>query len=125
MELRQLRYFVHIQLAGIEHVRQAFARAHCTPNVALEVDGLALLMDAVRAGIGATVQPGAALARLPPDELSIVPLADRDAQRRNWLVSLSDDELAPAALAARVTLVDVARTLVRLGAWSGATLHDG
>ena len=106
-------------------LERAFARARCTPHVALEVDGLALLMDAVRAGVGATVQPGAALARLPADELSILPLADRDAQRRNWLVSLSDDELPPAALAARVTLTDVARTLVTQGHWPGATLHEG
>lgn len=105
-------------------LERAFARARCTPNIALEVDGLALLMDAVRAGVGATVQPGAALARLPPDELLILPLADRDAQRRNWLVSLSDDELPPAALAARVTLMDVARTLVAQGAWPGASLHE-
>lgn len=105
-------------------VEQAFARADCTPNVALEVDGLALLMDAVRAGVGATVQPGAALARLPADELNLIPLADRDAVRRNWLVSLSDDELPPAALAARVTLMDVARSLVTQGQWPGATLHE-
>ncbi len=105
-------------------LERAFARARCTPQIALEVDGLALLMDAVRAGVGATVQPGAALARLPADELSFLPLADRDAQRRNWLVSLSDDELPPAALAARVTLIDVARTLVTEGHWFGATLHE-
>ncbi len=105
-------------------VARAFARARCKPDIALEVDGLALLMDAVRAGVGATVQPGAALARLPEGELSIVAIADRDALRRNWLVSLSDDELPPAALAARVTLMDVARTLVAAGAWPGASLHE-
>lgn len=105
-------------------LERAFTRARCTPNVALEVDGLALLMDAVRAGVGATVQPGAALARLPADELAIVPVADRDARRRNWLVSLSDDELPPAALAARVTLMDVARALVAAGRWPGASLHE-
>jgi LysR family tcuABC transcriptional regulator len=37
------------------------------PQVALEIDGLAVLMDAVRAGLGATVQPGAVAVRVPPE----------------------------------------------------------
>ena len=42
----------------------------------------------------------------------------------NLLASLCDDELAPAALAARVVLRDVAAALVAAGQWPGATLHD-
>ena len=42
----------------------AFARVRVAPRVVAEIDGLALLMDAVRAGRGATIQPGAATARL-------------------------------------------------------------
>jgi LysR family tcuABC transcriptional regulator len=42
--------------------------------------------------------------------------------RPNQLVSLSDDELSPAGLAARVVLADVARSLVTSGQWTGATL---
>jgi LysR family tcuABC transcriptional regulator len=38
------------------------------------------------------------------------------------LVSLSDDELSPAALATRVVIADIARTLVRDGLWAGARL---
>ncbi len=44
----------------------AFARARIAPRIVAEVDGLALLMDAVRAGHGATIQPGAATARQRP-----------------------------------------------------------
>ena len=88
-----------------------------------EVDGLTLLMDAVRAGLGATIQPGAATARLPAGAVRSVLLADALTARRNLLASLSDDELSPAALAARVVLADVARTLVRDGRWAGASLH--
>ncbi len=51
-------------------------------------------------------------------------IADAHVGRRNLLASLSDDELSPAALAARVVLADVARTLVREGHWAGATLHE-
>jgi LysR family tcuABC transcriptional regulator len=103
----------------------AFARARCTPRIVAEVDGLAMLMDAVRAGHGATLQPGAALARAAAPgetELRLLPVTDRHARRANLLASLSDDELSPPALAARVVLADVARTLVREGRWAGATL---
>ena len=104
-------------------VNAAFAQARCEPQVVLEVDGLAVLMDAVRAGIGATVQPAAAAARVPDEALTMVRIADRGVRRRNLLASLSDDELSPAALAARVTLRDVATALVEQGRWPGATLH--
>jgi LysR family tcuABC transcriptional regulator len=38
------------------------------------------------------------------------------------LCSLSDDELSPAALAARVVLADCARQVVAAGRWQGAKL---
>jgi len=104
-------------------VMAAFARARCRPNVVLEIDGLALLMDAVRAGLGATIQPGAATVRVPHDAVSLVEIADAGAYRRNLLASLSDDELSPAALAARVVLGDIARREVAGGRWPGARLH--
>jgi LysR family tcuABC transcriptional regulator len=81
-------------------------------------------MDAVRAGQGATIQPGAATARLADQRLVQVRIADAQVGRRNLLASLSDDELSPAALAARVVLADVARSLGREGRWAGATLHE-
>ncbi|MDB5732615.1 MAG: transcriptional regulator, LysR family [Variovorax sp.] len=102
----------------------AFARAQTTPNIVAEIDGLAMLMDAVRAGHGATIQPGAATTRPADAGLMRARIADPDVGRRSLLASLSDDELSPAALAARVVLADVARTLVREGRWMGATLHE-
>lgn len=105
-------------------VDAAFARERCAPRVVLEVDGLAVLMDAVRAGLAATIQPGAATVRLPADEMARIELAERSARRRNLLASLSDDELSPAALAARVVLRSVAGALVTQQRWPGATLHE-
>ena len=102
----------------------AFARERCAPHVVLEIDGLAVLMDAVRAGLAATIQPGAATVRLPADEMASIELAERSARRRNLLASLSDDELSPAALAARVVLRSVAAGLVAQQRWPGATLHE-
>lgn len=41
---------------------QACHQVNVEPNVVLEIDSLAILMDAVRAGFAATIQPGAGLA---------------------------------------------------------------
>lgn len=105
-------------------VDAAFARARVQPDVVLEADGLALLMDAVRSGLGATIQPGSVAARVPAGALAVAAIADAGARRRSLLASLSDDELSPAALAARVVLADTARALVGAGQWPGATLHE-
>ncbi|CAJ0771604.1 hypothetical protein R8510_01781 [Ralstonia chuxiongensis] len=102
---------------------EAFRRAKYEPRIVAEVDGLALLMDFVRSGMGATIQPGAALARAENATLASVPLAETYAARPNLITSVSDEELSPAGLAARVVLADVARQLVREGRWPGARLR--
>jgi len=101
----------------------AFAAAGVRPNVVAQIDSLALLMDSVRAGLCATIQPGAAIARLDDARLVLREVADAQASRSNLLASLSDDELSPAGLAARVVMTDVARELVQAGRWPGARLH--
>jgi LysR family transcriptional regulator, regulatory protein for tcuABC len=100
----------------------AFARAKVTPRLALEIDSLAMLMEAVGAGLGGTLQPWAAVARFPDaaTRFHMARITDAGVTRENWLCSLSEDELSPAALAARVVLADCARTLVKSGGWTGA-----
>jgi len=105
-------------------VDKAFGRARLTPRVVAEIDGLTLLMDAVSAGLGATIQPGAATLRLRSDDVALVQISNPHAHRPNLLVSLSDDELSPAALATRVVLSEVARSLVAEGRWIGASFHE-
>ena len=106
----------------------AFARAGIRPVLAAEIDSLALLMDAVDAGLGATLQPWAAVGRFADADrrFHLAELSDPLARRPNVLCSLSDDELSPAALAARVVLADCARERVSSGLWVGARLihHD-
>ena len=106
----------------------AFARAGIRPVLAAEIDSLALLMDAVDAGLGATLQPWAAVGRFADADrrFHLAELSDPLARRPNVLCSLSDDELSPAALAARVVLADCARERVLSGLWVGARLihHD-
>jgi LysR family tcuABC transcriptional regulator len=99
------------------------ARLRIEPNLAAEIDGLDVLMDLVRSGFGATIQPGAATVRLRGEPLAVRLITDRHLRRSNLLASVSDDELSPAALAARVLLAQTVETLVRDGAWPGATLH--
>lgn len=101
----------------------AFAGAGISPRVVLEVDSLAMVMAAVDAGLGSTLQPWAALGRYPDAEqrFQCARLTDAPARRVNLLCTLSDDELSPAALAARVVLIHCVRSLVGEGRWFGAT----
>ena len=100
-----------------------FSRLRIEPRIAGEVDGLAALMALVRAGHGATVQPGAAVTHGTGPELLAWQIRERQLIRANQLASLSDDELSPAALAARVLLSQTVARLVREGDWPGAKLH--
>ncbi|WP_459618628.1 LysR family transcriptional regulator [Bordetella sp. 2513F-2] len=103
-------------------VEAAFDRAGLEPWVAIEVDGLTTLMDIVQANAMATIQPGAAVVRVEAGLLNMHPINDPFLFRRNLVTCLSDEELSPAALAARSVLTDVMRSLVRHGGWPGATL---
>ena len=101
---------------------QACNQLNIAPNVVLEIDSLAILMDTVQAGVAATIQPGAALSRLPREAFRMAELVATGFSRHNLLASLSDGELSPAGLAARVVTRDVAHEQVRSGRWLGARL---
>lgn len=108
---------------GLRATLQAIlARAGLEANIVMEVDGLSLLLDCVAAGHAATLQPGAAVARATQAGMRVFAIDDAQAQRRNLVVSLSEDELSPAALASRVVLHEVARERVACGQWPGARL---
>lgn len=104
----------------------AFARANVTPQVILEIDSLSMLMEAVKAGLGGTLQPWAAVSRMGPerDQLYMARISDHQVRRVNLLCGLSDDELSPAALATRVVMADCARSLVQCGAWLGTAISS-
>ncbi|GAB2455182.1 tricarballylate utilization LysR family transcriptional regulator TcuR [Comamonas humi] len=104
----------------------SFSSAGVQPPMAMEIDSLPLLMEAVDAGLGATVQPWAAVAlyKDAAERFQWSEIADAQVRRSAALCSLSDDELSPAALAARVVLLDCARRLVQSGAWVGARLVE-
>lgn len=126
--LNQLQNQVLILPTGPHGLRStldaAFARAGLAPHVVLEVDSLSMLMAAVSAGLGATLQPWAAVGRFPDakQRFHLALITDADMKRRNLLCSLSDDEISPAALATRVVIVDCVRMLVSQAHWQGARL---
>ena len=132
MRLRELRG-VRLILPSAGHglrstLDAAFARVRLKPDVTTEIDSLTMLMDAVAAGLGATIQPWSALGRFAdaPERFQLAEIDDAQAVRLNSLCSLSDDELSPAALAVRVVLAACARELVEAGRWGGAKLtHHG
>ena len=130
--LRNLRGVPLILPSGGHGLRStldaAFGRVRLKPDVVTEIDSLTMLMDAVTAGLGATIQPWAALGRFADaqERFQLAEIADPQATRLNALCSLSDDELSPAALAVRVALAACARELVEAGRWTGARLsHQG
>ena len=88
----------------------------------MEIDSLSMLMEAVDAGLGATVQPWSAVNPYEDaaERFAWSEIDDERVRRHALLCSLSDDELSPAALAARVVLTDCAKQLVQSGKWIGA-----
>ena len=104
----------------------AFSTGRMRRLLPMEIDSLAMLMDAVRSGLGCTIQPRAALARYADAEqvFEVAEIAGSRLRRLNSLCSVSDEELSPAARAVRVVLADCARELVRSGRWAGARHHE-
>jgi LysR family tcuABC transcriptional regulator len=106
-------------------VMASFNHAGFESQMAMEIDSLPLLMEAVAEGLGATVQPWSAVGLYQDSAARFQwsQIAEAQVRRKAALCSLSDDELSPAALATRVVLTDCVRQLVQSGNWVGATLH--
>jgi LysR family tcuABC transcriptional regulator len=102
-------------------IDMSFERARVRPRIEYEIDGLGLLMRAVRDGIGATLQPGS-MRHAATDPLRALRVADADVRRQSLVASATED-LSAAALATREVIAEVAQRLVADGHWPGATLH--
>lgn len=93
-------------------------------NIMFEIDSLSVLVEALEQGVAASIQPGAVIKRLMRSDMWVRRLRDEPLLRRNSLASLPDDELSPAALAARLVIRDVITERVRAGVWPGVALHE-
>ncbi|MBV7484815.1 LysR substrate-binding domain-containing protein [Bordetella sp. BOR01] len=105
-------------------VEACFNRMELTPRVVLEIDSLVMLMDTVSAGIAASIQPGAAMARYQDSGIVAIEIADAHALRRSQLISLNEEEMSPAGLALRSLLRKVIKDVIGGGKWIGASLHE-
>ena len=98
--------------------------ALCAALMAREAGASVLLLESAprawRGGNSAHTRNLRCMHDAPQDVL--VEIEDGPAYRPAALCSLSDDELSPAALAARVVLGDCVRELVQSGRWVGARL---
>ena len=105
-------------------IMASFYHAGFQSQMAMEIDSLPLLMEAVAEGLGATIQPWSAvrLYQNSAERFQWTQISDSSVSRKAALCSLSDDELSPAALAARVVLTDCTHDLVTSGQWIGAAL---
>lgn len=108
-------------------IDRAFANSKLKPKVVAEIDSLDLLMSSVVAGLGHTIQPWGAVVKIPDfsSKLAISEIKDQSIFRPSLLCSLSDDELSPSALAARVLVKECVETLAISGAWKGSSLLGG
>ena len=102
----------------------AFNHANVEPKVALEIDSQPMTMSALESGLGSVIQPWAAMGSVKDanKRLEWARVKDSYALRINVLCSLKDDELSPAALVARMVLVDCVRQLIDEGKWQGVKL---
>jgi LysR family nitrogen assimilation transcriptional regulator len=100
----------------------AFNRAGLSFKVAAELDSVTVLLDAVRAGWGATLLPWSAFHRVQAQgHVSGRPLVER--MERVMSVCVSDARpTTSAAAAVRETMVEMVENLVNRKAWCGLTV---
>jgi LysR family tcuABC transcriptional regulator len=97
----------------------AFSQLRLAPKIVAEIDSLPMLMDAVVEGMGATIQPWAALGRIDRKHLRVEQISDADVGRTNYLCSPPSSQLSPTAVAARGLVREIALELVRNREWQG------
>ncbi len=93
-------------------------------QVSCEIDGLHLLMDCVANLEMATIQPGSALFPALKERLCLLQVKQPDLSRINYLISLAEEQLSPASLAAKVAIKLCIKELIQKQVWPSATLID-
>jgi LysR family tcuABC transcriptional regulator len=96
-------------------------RRSLSAQVVAEIDSLALLMNCVYDGMGATIKPMAAilLEGQRGREWRALSISDARLSRRNYLYALAPERLSPAAAAVAAELKSTAQSLMDSGAWAG------
>jgi len=96
-------------------------RRSLTAKIVGEFDSLALLMTVVHDGMGATIQPMAAmhLEERRGRRWRALAISDARLVRRNYLYSLAPQRLSAAAAAVAAALKETASELMASGEWTG------
>jgi LysR family tcuABC transcriptional regulator len=91
-------------------------------NIAYEIDGLGVLMNTVANLSVGTIQPGSAFMNASREHLNFLKVSQPTIDRTNYLVSLAEDELSPACLAAKTVIRSCITALIQQHAWPSAKL---
>lgn len=86
-------------------------------NVVYEIDGLRLLMDSLIHLDLASVRPGSACLPEYQPHLELLKVVEPEIERINYLVSLAEEELSPASLAAKSAIRACVRKLIQNQSW--------
>lgn len=105
-------------------LRKFLAQKIDLSNIVYEVDGLHLLMNCVSHGNVATIQPGSAHFHHLREYLCLLKIIKPNLDRINYLISLAEDEISPASLAAKVAIKSCIKDLIYAGLWPSAELLD-
>lgn len=124
-EVAQLPLILPTSIHGLRRrIAAEFEQHNVTPRVVAEIDSLSLLMTCVKDGIGATIKPMSAA--LLEGEMRkgwrTLAFADAKMSRPNYLYSVVQEQLSPAAAAVRSELQEVVKSLVQSGTWKGVSL---
>lgn len=101
-------------------LRKLIEQKHPKLNLAYEIDGLSLLMNAVANLDVATLQPGSAFMNSSRQHLNFLKITDPSIDRTNYLISLNEEELSPASLAAKSVIRSCITQLLEQHAWPSA-----
>lgn len=90
-------------------------------NLAAQIDSLALVMDCVQAGMGATIKPMGAIMKRPDPDRSFRWLAFEEAvfHRPNYLWSRPEEQMHAAARVVRQEILESVKSLVESPTWRG------
>ncbi|MHA3053742.1 LysR family transcriptional regulator [Acinetobacter sp. ANC 4633] len=86
-------------------------------NIVYEIDGLHLLMDSLIHLELASIRPGSACLQEYKHKLQLLKVIDPEIERINYLVSLAENELSPAALAAKSAIKACIKELIQNQNW--------
>ena len=103
-----------------------FDKRKLSACVVAEIDSLALLMQCVEQGLGATIKP---MSALPLDyerrkTWRALSISDAELSRRNYLYSISEDKMSPAAIVVAGQIRETSKERILLGDWVGVELIE-